>query len=328
MLKKIPRLFVILSIYAAILWDAQAFAQAKVGDTVSVLYAGSLGSVLEKTVGPEFEHASGFKYQGEGQGSVAAAKMIADGLRSPDVFISADAAVNDKILMTPAKMLSDWYITFASSAMVLAYNPNSKFKSVFEQVQAGKLAWYEALKTPGLKLGRTDPNLDPKGYRTLFLFRLAENYYHRKDLMPLLGDPVNPTQIFPEPELLIRMESGQLDAGFFYRHEVVAHQTPFVELPDEINQSNPALASLYKEQKFTTDKGVTVTAVPIVFTVTIPHTTKNPSGAAAFVRFLVAGKGRSQIERYGLRPSTILARGDKSKIPEEVQPSVEGEFAP
>src|SRR5712692_1617158 len=233
------------------LW-AQTSAQPKQSAAVQVLYAGSLGSVLEKTVGPEFEKSAGFTFQGEGQGSLGAAKMIFDGLRSPDVFISADAAVNDKVLMKPEKKLTDWYVTFASSAMVLGYNPNSKFKGLFDQVQAGKLPWYEALKTPGLKLGRTDPNLDPKGYRTLFLFHLAESFYHRNDLISLLGDPANPAQIFPEPELMIRMESGQLDAAFFYRHEVVAHKVPFIELPNQINQSDPALASLYKEQKFTT----------------------------------------------------------------------------
>ncbi len=308
--------------------SAQNSTQSKPGGTVRVLYAGSLGAVLEKSVGPEFEKASGFTYQGEGQGSLGAAKMIFDGLRSPDVFISADAAVNDKVLMTPAKKLTDWYVTFASSAMVLGYNPNSKFKSLFEQVQAGKVPWYEALKTPGLKLGRTDPNLDPKGYRTIFLFHLAEGYYHRNDLTSLLGDPANPAQIFPEPELLIRMESGQLDAGFFYRHEVVAHKMPFIELPNQINQSDPALASLYREQKFTTNKGVTITASPIVFTVTIPHTVKNASGAEAFIRFLIAGKGRGLIEQYGLRLSAILISGDKSKVPSDIQPLIEGEFAP
>jgi len=308
--------------------SAQNSTQSKPGGTVRVLYAGSLGAVLEKSVGPEFEKASGFTYQGEGQGSLGAAKMIFDGLRSPDVFISADAAVNDKVLMTPAKKLTDWYVTFASSAMALGYNPNSKFKSLFEQVQAGKVPWYEALKTPGLKLGRTDPNLDPKGYRTIFLFHLAEGYYHRNDLTSLLGDPANPAQIFPEPELLIRMESGQLDAGFFYRHEVVAHKMPFIELPNQINQSDPALASLYREQKFTTNKGVTITASPIVFTVTIPHTVKNASGAEAFIRFLIAGKGRGLIEQYGLRLSAILISGDKSKVPSDIQPLIEGEFAP
>ena len=161
------------------LW-AQTSPQPKQSASVQVLYAGSLGSVLEKTVGPEFEKSSGFTFQGEGQGSLGAAKMIFDGLRSPDVFISADAAVNDKVLMKPEKKLTDWYVTFASSAMVLGFNPNSKFKGLFEQVQAGKLTWYEALKTPGLKLGRTDPNLDPKGYRTLFLFHLAESHLPSK----------------------------------------------------------------------------------------------------------------------------------------------------
>jgi molybdate/tungstate transport system substrate-binding protein len=303
-------------------------AQSKPSGTVQVVYAGSLGAALERSVGPEFEKNSGFTYQGEGQGSLGAAKMISDGLRSPDVFISADAAVNDKVLMKPDKKLTDWYVTFASSAMVLGYNPKSKFNSIFKQVQAGKVPWYEALKTPSLKFGRTDPNLDPKGYRTLFLFHLAESYYHRNDLTSLLGDPANPAQIFPEPELLIRMESGQLDAGFFYRHEVIAHKVPFIELPNQINQSDPSLVALYKEQKFTTNKGVTVTATPIVFTVTIPHTAKNVPGAVAFVRFLLAGQGRNLIEQYGLRPSAILMNGDRSKIPSEIQPLVEGAFAP
>jgi len=72
---------------AVCLW-AQTSTQPKPSGTVQVLYAGSLGSVLEKSVGPEFEKNSGFTFQGEGQGSLGAAKMIFDGLRSPDVFIS------------------------------------------------------------------------------------------------------------------------------------------------------------------------------------------------------------------------------------------------
>src|ERR1700704_4253823 len=133
-MRKLSTVLVLLCSGAAGLW-AQNSAQSKPSGTVQVLYAGSLGAVLEKSVGPAFEKASGFTYQGEGQGSLGAAKMISDGLRSPDVFISADAAVNDKILMAPAKKLTEWYVTFASSAMVLGYNPNSKFKSLFEQVK-------------------------------------------------------------------------------------------------------------------------------------------------------------------------------------------------
>jgi molybdate/tungstate transport system substrate-binding protein len=66
---------------------------------------------------------------------------------------------------------------------------------------------------------------------------------------------MNPAQIFPEPELLIRMESGQLDAAVFYRHEVVAHRLPFIELPYEVNQRNSRLEALYRERRYTTDRG-------------------------------------------------------------------------
>jgi len=149
----------------------------KGGGVVSVLYAGSLVAVNERALGPAFQQATGYTYQGEGHGSVAAARMIKDRLRSPDIFISADPTVNAKELMGPKNRdLVVWYLTFASSSLVIAYHPKSRFRDGFEQARAGKLPWYEVLARPGVKLGRTDPNLDPKGYRTLFLFELAERW--------------------------------------------------------------------------------------------------------------------------------------------------------
>jgi hypothetical protein len=44
------------------LW-AQTLAQPKQSGAVQVLYAGSLGSVLEKTVGPEFERARDSRFR-------------------------------------------------------------------------------------------------------------------------------------------------------------------------------------------------------------------------------------------------------------------------
>src|SRR5881392_2154048 len=67
--------------------------------TVSVLYAGSLATVMENGIGPAFAKATGYGYQGEAQGSLGAAQMLRDHLRDPDVFISADPLVNLNILM-------------------------------------------------------------------------------------------------------------------------------------------------------------------------------------------------------------------------------------
>src|SRR5262245_88934 len=145
---------------------------------VSVLYAGSLAGVMENGVGPAFKTATGFGYQGEAQGSLGAGRMIRDGLREPDVFISADPLVNDDVLMGPANGNKvSWYVMMASSQLVIAYNPKSKFAAKFEDVRAGNLKWYEVLEMPGMRMGRGDPRIDPKGYRTLFMFGLAADPY-------------------------------------------------------------------------------------------------------------------------------------------------------
>ncbi len=147
-------------------------------------------------------------------------------------------------------------------------------------------------------------------------------------MVGLLGEPTNPTQIFPEPELLIRMESGQLDAAVFYRHEAVAHGLPFIELPDEVNQSNPRLAALYRERRYTTDRGMTVMGVPILFTITIPTTVRNAPGAVAFVRFVLSEAGRAVLQQHGLRLAPILVGGDAAKVPAEVRTAIEGPYSP
>jgi molybdate/tungstate transport system substrate-binding protein len=303
------------------------WAQQKPG-TVSVLYAGSLGAVIDKGLGPAVEQTTGYAVQGEGHGSVAAARMIRDRLRTPDVFISADPAVNRAILMgADNRNLVDWYLTFAAADLVIGYNPKSRFKDDFEQARAGRLPWYDVLARPGVKLGRTDPNLDPKGYRALFLFELAERHYRKPGLVALLGGATNPAQIFPEPELLIRMESGQLDAAVFYRHEVMAHRLPFIELPDEVNQSHPRFAALYRERRYTTDRGLTVVGVPILFTITIPTTARNATGALAFVQFALSEHGRATLTQHGLRRAPILVGGDAAKVPLGLRGLIEGSDA-
>src|SRR5579871_6061506 len=204
--------------------------------TVYVLYAGSLGAVMENGVGPAFAQATGYHYQGEAQGSLGAARMIRDRVRMPDVFISADPSVNEKVLMGAKNgSLVKWYMILASSELVLGYNPESKFAPKFRAAASGAIPWYEVLENPSVRFGRGDPTIDPKGYRTLFLFRLAGEYYHRPHIPALLGDALNPAQVFPEIVLMGHVESGQFDAGVFYRHELSGHHLSYVRFPPEIN---------------------------------------------------------------------------------------------
>jgi ABC-type molybdate transport system substrate-binding protein len=295
--------------------------------TVSVLYAGSLATVMENGLGPASSKATGYQYHGEAQGSLAAARMIRDRLRTPDVFISADPSVNENVLMGSNNGdLVTWFLTLASSQLVLAYNPNSKFAEKFQAASAGTIPWYEVLKTPGLRFGRGDPRTDPKGYRTLFLFELAGKHYHNPELPGLIGDPVNPDQVFPEIVLLARVQSGQFDAGIFYKHEVVAHKLPFVSFPPEISLGDPKLSAFYAQATYTTPAGEHVRGAPILFTITIPKTVRNKAAAEAFLRFMLSSN--DQLKEFGFGTVDHLIGGDASQIPTELRSFSSGKYQP
>jgi len=305
-----------------------SFAASAAERTVSVLYAGSLGAVMEDGLGPAFLQADpNYGYQGEAQGSLGAAQMIHDHVRTPDVFISADPLVNDKVLMGDKNgNLVKWYVTLASSELVVAYNPHSKFADRFKQAAEHKISWYEVLETPGVRFGRGDPSIDPKGYRTLFLFHLAADYYHRPELERLLGDPLNPAQVFPEVVLMAHVESGQFDAGIFYRHEVVAHKLPYIELPPEINLGDPHFAAAYGKETFTTPSGQHVTGAPIIFTITIPETVRHRDAAVTCVRFLLTSD--KLLNSFGLGSVEHQLTGDPSQVPGELRGFVSKQAKP
>jgi molybdate/tungstate transport system substrate-binding protein len=296
---------------------ASGFSSSTPKGRVSVLYAGALVNLMEKKVGPAFQQATGYSYEGEGKGSTALANEIRGKLRTPDVFISADPAV-DTTLMGPANgNYVSWYATFTRTAMVIAYNPNSKFAADFQAAASGAKPWYQVLEEPGLRLGRTDPQLDPKGIRTLYLLQLAEQYYHQPGLSQrILGDPENANQIFPEEELVARLGAGQLDAGFLYLNEAKEQNLPFITLPDQINLSDPSLNSAYAQASYTDPKtGKKSSGSAIVYTITIPSTSKNQDGAIAFVNFILSPQGRAFFSQDGLLQTTPTLFGNTSAVP-------------
>lgn len=310
-------------------WFALHCALAFAADppTASVLYAGSLAAVMEKGVGPAFVKATGYGYQGEAQGSLGGAQMIRDHLRTPDVFISADPLVNLQVLMGPQNgSMVKWFTVLASSQLVLAYNPQSKFVAKFQDAAVGQIPWYEVLETPGVRFGRGDPSIDPKGYRTLFLFSLAGKYYGREDIPKLLGDPMNPAQVFPEIVLLARVESGQFDAGIFYKHEILVHHLPYLELPPQINLGDPHFSALYAQESYTTAAEQRIPGAPILFTITIPEAAPHRDAALAFVRFVLTSQ--DMLRQFGFGNVEHSVGGDGNAVPAELRALTSGVFRP
>lgn len=257
---------------------------------MQVLYAGSLVNLMERSIGPAFDRTTGDRFRGYAGGSMLLANQIKDKLRRADVFVSAAPGVNGRLMGAGNGNWESWYISFAQSPLVIGYDAKSRFAADFK-----KKPWYEVLQEPGIRIGRTDPKLDPKGALTLTLMRQAEAAYARPGIAYLiLGAPENPAQVVPEETLVGRLQSGQLDAGFFYSTETSDARIPAVRLP-------PAM----------TPKAV--------YTVAILSTAPDPKGAEGFVAFLLGPRGRELMSAHGLEILRPELTGDAGQVPPNIR---------
>jgi molybdate/tungstate transport system substrate-binding protein len=293
----------------------------RAAESVSVLYAGSLVTVMERAIVPALAKR-GLDVQSEAKGSVALANLIKGGLRTPDVFISADPKVIEGLMGLENKNLATWYVTFGTTRLVLGYAAKSPLAPAFVAAGRGEKKLTDVLLTPNLRLGRTDPALDPKGYRSILAAELLEADGGPPGFAAqLLGDARNPAQIFPEETLLARLETGDLDVAFLYATESVARGLPAVELPKSANLGDPSEAAHYATVSVTID-GVKRTGGTAAYALTIPSVARNPDGAAAFVSYLFSNDGTALLKASGVTIVPPAITGDRNTIPASVRPAL------
>ena len=280
-------------------------SSARAATPFRVAYAGSMGVVMDRFIGPAFAEANGVEFQGIGQGSYGLARQLEGRLLQADVFV---AITPGPIEIVKKAGLIGRTVPVASTQMVITYSPKSRFVPLLEAAAQGKTAWYEVLQTPGLRFGRTDPATDPQGQNIIFTVLLAQSFYKKPGLVErILGDYQNPQQIFTEPSLLSRLEAGQIDASSGYLSAARSHHLPFVELPDEINLSNPEReAQWYKTVQFTirlpSGKETTLRTQPLVFYAAALKDSKEPALAGKFLQFLQSRAGQKLLEENGYGP--------------------------
>ncbi|WP_404548650.1 extracellular solute-binding protein [Dyella jejuensis] len=274
---------------------------AQTEPVLHVAYAGSMGVVMDNAAGPAFAHAHRAVYQGTGQGSYALARLLAARRLQADVFVT----------ITPGPMqvlkqagLVTRAVPVASTQMVIAYNPRSRFAADFAAAARGEKKWYEVLAEPGLHVGRTDPAVDPQGANALLTLQLAADYYHRPDLLKrIAGKAQNPAQIFSEPSLMSRLEAGQIDATIGYLSAARSHHLPAIKLPDEINLGDPGLqAPWYDRASITLDNGKALHVEPLVFYAAVLGNAQQPALARDFVAFLQSAQGQALFREHGYSP--------------------------
>ncbi len=286
-------------IAAALLAVSAGALPAHAAGSITVAYAGSMGVLMDRGIAPAFTAKTGTQVHGIGQAAMALAHLITAKSMDADVFVSVSAA---PIKTVEAAGLASSAVPVASSAMVLAYSPKSKYAAQFAAPNAD---WTQLLATPGLRFGRTDPSVDPQGQYVLFALQLAEKYSHKPGFAQQVSGPaLNPAQVFAEPSLLARLQAGQIDATLGYESAVISQHLPFIALPAQVNFSDPAYAKNWYTQAALTLPGQTKTLhpSPLVYYATVLKNAKNPEAAKNFVNFLNSPEGQKLFATYGYNP--------------------------
>ena len=263
---------------------------------LQVAYAASMGSLMDGGVRPAIAKSLGADLKGRAQGAIGLANLIITGSIHPDVFIAVTPGPMRNVLAAGKAVRA---IPIARTEMVIAYSPHSQYAAGLAKSGAvGAEPWWKILETPGLRFGRTDPLTDPQGVNIVFTMQLAEKYYAQPGLaMKLLGPQINPQQIFAEPEVMARLQSGQLDASSAYKTQPSAFGLPFVKLPPEINLGDAARAQYYQAASIEL-KGKTLHPLPLVFYAAVLKDGPNPQLATRFVDWLGSADARAVLARY------------------------------
>ncbi len=253
----------------------------KASGPVDVAYAGSLEKLVNSTLAPAFAKASGATFTGYPAGSTALASAIKGKTRTEDVFLSASPSTNDTLTGPANGDYVSWYSSLATAPLVLGYNPKSKFAADLKSKP-----WYQVVAEPDFLLGSTDPKLDPKGKLAAQALQQAAT----SQSQPALASRGSTVKVFPEETLVGRLQSGNLDAGFFYANEAKAAGIPTVSL------APVDLAAKY--------------------TVTVLNRAPDQKAAEAFVAYLYSAAGQKILRDAGLTlPTAPKVTGTTAAVP-------------
>ena len=269
----------------------------RVPGTLLVMNAASITRPM-RVVLDSFSARTGVKYQLEPGSSLEIARRFTELHRTADVVFLADPEVFPQLMMPN---YVHWYAVFARNRIVLAYTEGSRGA---KEISAQN--WWRVIARPGVEVGRSDPNTDPSGYRTLLTMQLAEEYYHEPGLFARLLASAPERNVRPrEADQVALLQTHELDFIWTYQNLAENDGLRFVKLPDEIDLGNPADSASYARAStrvLSKRAGDTVTmrGAPILFAFTIPAQAENRALAERFIEYVISPAGRRILQSQHL----------------------------
>jgi molybdate/tungstate transport system substrate-binding protein len=305
--------------------------------TASVAYADSLQQLFASTLQSGFQSASGDQVTGRGAGSTTLASEILSGEITPGAFISVGKKAIEKLW--PAK--SSFLITLATDPLVVMYNPKSSYASQFAAIAHGTEPisdLFTLLATPGLRLGRTDPNADPQGVYFILMMELAQK------TLGLTADPASTilgvssstpfgktSQEVDADSLVSDLQAGEFDATSGYLTQAVQAKLPYIALPATLDFADPSDSTAYGTVSITLKDGTVDQGALVTLDITL---VKPLAGAGApssgdlaaddaFLAYLLSSVGQTALKDGGYTVGAPVFDGaTSSDTPASALPAV------
>jgi molybdate/tungstate transport system substrate-binding protein len=291
-------------------------AQSNKDKEVIIFHAGSL-SVPFKELAREYEKRNpGVDILLEPAGSIVCARKVTELKKPCDIVASSDYFVINELLIPD---YASWSIRFATNEIVIAFSAKSKYASAIDSSN-----WRDILLKKDVIFSRSDPDSDPCGYRTVLTFMLAEKYY--KD--PGLADRFltkDKEYIRPkEVDLVALIEANAVDFMFQYKSVAIQHNLKYIELPANLNLSDPMLNDYYHTVSTevvgnTPGSKMKVTGDYINYSLTVLENAPDKDEAIKFVNFLLSQDGKNIFRKNGQNPLTPASTEQPEKIPEQLR---------
>lgn len=302
----------LLVLFSVLLFTGCGNSHTGTAKEIIIFHAGSL-SVPFKQLKEAYEKKNpGMNILLEPAGSLVCARKVTELKKECDIVASADYLVIDKLLIPD---YASWNIRFATNEIVIAYSDKSKYASEISTDN-----WMDILSKDDVVYARSDPDTDPCGYRTVLTFKLAEKYYHISGLTYKMCAK-NREFIRPkEVDLIALIESNSIDYMFQYKSVAVQHGLKYIELPDDINLSNPAKETIYNSVSLdvTGDKPGTKIKVNgdyINYSITVLNNAPHKDAAIDFLCFMLSDEGMDIFRKNGQDPVIPPITEQPDKLP-------------
>jgi len=249
------------------------------------------------------------------EGSRLAKNEITEANKSFDIFASADYRIIPEDLIPS---YASWYIIFASNSMTVMYTNQSRYASEITPAN-----WYQVITRPGVIVGVSNKDTDPSGSQAIFMIELAGLLYYGNssyiyDQLYVTKAANHELIVVPtETTLDAQLETGAVDYVLTYSSEAISHKLQYLNLDPKVNLSNLTLANWYSQVNVTAE-GKLTTGAPILYDITIPSNSPDPTMGDAFIKSLFSSQGQTILSSSGLHPLNPVYVYNQSAVPSDI----------